>query len=189
MSMNKKQRSFGRIIQDVFSSILLALCIAVIIKVFFIEAFFVPSSSMETSIKKGDHVLVWKFLYNKKIPVFKKSFFVGIPIKRNDIIVFKLEKKGEDYIKRIIGLPGDKVLFKNNQLFVNGVLLKGPYIKNRNNVSYINTVYKVPGERIFVMGDNRNNSRDSREFGFINIDNIIGKLFLIYYPFSRMRFY
>ncbi len=188
MSMNKKQRSFGRIIQDVFSSILLALCIAVIIKVFFIEAFFVPSSSMETSIKKGDHVLVWKFLYNKKIPVFKKSFFAGIPIKRNDIIVFKLENKDEDYIKRIIGLPGDEILFKNNQVFVNGILLKETYVNNRYNISYFNAVYKVPEKRIFVMGDNRNNSRDSREFGFINIDNIIGKLFFIYYPFSRMRF-
>lgn len=188
MAMEKKQRSFGRIIQDILSSVVLALFIAVMLRVFFIEAFFVPSSSMEITIKSGDHVLVWKFLYNKVIPVFKRSFFVGIPMKRNDIVVFKL-KEDEDYVKRIIGLPGDKILLKKNKVLVNEVILEEPYIGNENNINYFNAVYEVPENKIFVMGDNRNNSRDSREFGFINVTNIIGKVFLVYYPFSRMRFY
>ena len=136
----------------------------------------------------GDHVLVWKFLYNKTIPVFKKSFFTGIPVRRNDIIVFKL-KDDDDYIKRVIGLPGDKIVFKENKVFVNDVLLKETYVKNKNNVYYINAVYEVPENKLFVLGDNRNNSSDSREFGFIKTANIIGKVFFIFYPFNRMRFF
>jgi len=187
--MENKQRSFGKIIQDVFSSILLALFIAVILRVFFVEALFVPSSSMESSIKAGDHLLIWKFLYNKTIPVFKKSFFTGIPVRRNDIIVFELEDRDDDYVKRVVGLPGDKILLKDNRVFVNGALLEDNYVKNKNNLNYVNAVYEVPENRLFVLGDNRNNSRDSREFGFISTTNIVGRVFLIYYPFNRIRFY
>ncbi len=187
--MNSKQRSLGKIIQDIFSSILLALFIAVIIRIFFISAFFIPSSSMEKVLKPGDQILVWKFLYNKHIPVLNISLFFGIPVKRQNIIVFKIEGDEDDYIKRIIGLPGDKILLKNNQVYVNGILLKEPYINTEHSIHYLNSVFEVPVNKVFVLGDNRSNSRDSREFGFVSIEKIVGKIFFIFYPFNRIRFF
>ncbi len=185
--MKEEQRNFGKIIQDIFSAVLTALLIAVILKVFFIGSSIIISSSMEKSLMENDHVLVWKFLYNKKIPVFNKSFLFGISIKRKDIIVFKSNDKKDDFVKRVIGLPGDKILLLENKVFVNGILLKEPYINNKNNLKYINSVYEVPKKMLFVMGDNRNKSRDSREFDCINTSSIIGKVFFIFYPFKRIN--
>ncbi len=185
--MKEEQRNFRKIIQDIFSAILTALLIAVILKVFFIGSSIIISSSMEKSLMENDHVLIWKFLYNKKIPVFNKSFLFGIPIKRKDIIVFKLNDKEYDFVKRVIGLPGDKILLLGNKVFVNGIPLKEPYIKNKNNLRYIKLVCEVPEKMLFVMGDNRNNSKDSREFSYINTSNIIGKVFCVFYPFKRIR--
>ena len=186
--MEKEQRSFGKVIQDIITSLLAALFIAVMLRVFFIGVFLVPSSSMEKKIIPGDHVFAWKFLYNKTIPVLNKPFFIGIPVKRKDIIVFKRKGEDDDYIKRVIGLPGEKILLKDYRIFINGVLLKEPYI-NKRNVSYINSVYEVPEGKLFVLGDNRNNSRDSRTFGFIYMSDIIGKVFFTFYPFTRMGFF
>lgn len=187
--MNTKQRTLGEIIQDIVSSILIALLIAVIIRVFFIEAFYIPSSSMENSFKPDDKILIWKFLYNKRVPLIKKSLGFGISLKRHDVIVFKLDNHKDDYVKRIIGLPGDRILFKDHKIYINEKKIKEQYIKNRQNIYYINSVYEVPENKVFVLGDNRNNSSDSRDFGFVPIDNIIGKVFMIYHPFNRIRFY
>ncbi len=187
--MDSKERSLGKILQDIFNSILIALCIAVILKVFFIESFFIPSSSMENSFKPGDQILVWKFLYNKKIPIIKKRFSFGISIKRKDLIIFSVNDKEGDYIKRVVGLPGDNVLLKNNQVFINNIVLYEPYLKEKDNIKYLNTVFEVPWNKVFVLGDNRNNSSDSRDFGFVDINKIIGKVFSIFYPFNRMRFF
>lgn len=187
--MEEKQRSFGKIIQDIFSAIIIALSIAVILKVFFIGSSIIISSSMVKTLMSDDLILTWKFLYNKRIPVLNINFFIGIPIKRNDILIFRPEGQKEDYVKRVIGLPGDEILLKDNRVFVNGILLPEPYLINKNDIQYVNSSYKVPENKLFVMGDNRNNSRDSREFGFIDKSNVIGKVFFTYYPFNRMRFH
>jgi len=183
-----KFKTIGKTLYEIFNVILIALFIAVILRVFFIESALIVSSSMENTLKIGDQVLVWKFLYNKKIPLIKYKFFIGIPIHRKDIIIFKYQD-GDNYVKRVIGLPGDKILLKNNKVFVNGKLLNEPYVKSNKNVRYINSVYEVPNGKLFVMGDNRNNSSDSREFGFVDMNDVIGKVILVYYPFNRIRFY
>jgi len=188
-TMKNRQRSLGRIIQDIFSSILIALAIAVILKVFFIGSSIIISSSMEPTLIPNDHVLVWKFLYNKRVPVFKKPFKVGLPLKRGDIIIFKLNGSNEDYVKRVIGLPGDTVSLADNRVFINNKLLDEPYIVSIRGIRYYSTSYEVPKNCLFVMGDTRNNSRDSREFGFVDMDKIIGKVFFNFFPFSRIRFY
>ncbi|MBU1077291.1 MAG: signal peptidase I [Spirochaetes bacterium] len=187
--MDSKQRTLGKIIQDIMSSVLLALCIAVILRVFFIEAFFIPSSSMEDSFKPGDQILTWKFLYNRHIPFVKIRFPIGDSIDRGDVIVFKLKDRDDWYIKRVIGLPGDIVHLKGDQLMINGKLLRELYVKNKDNIFYLNSIYEVPENKVFVLGDNRNNSGDSREFGYVPTESIIGKVFFIYYPFTRVKFF
>jgi signal peptidase I len=185
----EKERSFGRILQDIFTSILIALFIAVMLKVFFIGSAIIISPSMEKTLMVNDHVLVWKFLYNRKIPVINKSFFIGFPVKRNHIIVFKREGHEDDYVKRVIGLPGDKIEFKGSRVFLNNKLLDEPYVNNKSIVRYRSYSIKIPENQVFVMGDNRNDSKDSRDFGCISIDNIVGKVFFIFYPFKRMKFF
>ncbi len=176
------------VLKDVFNSIFIAVTIAIILKIFFFQAYFIPSTSMENTLKIGDEILVFKFLYNKKIPGLNQTLPFGIKVKRGDIIVFSSPEDNEqDYIKRCIALPGDKISFISNKIYLNGNLLKEPYLKDKN-VSYINESYTIPQGHIFVMGDNRNNSSDSRQWGFLDMKKIIGKAFLIYYPFHRIRF-
>ncbi len=185
MTYNEK-RTLGKIIQDVIQSIVFALFIAVILRVFFFEAFLVPSASMENTIKIGDQLLVWKFLYNHAIPVINKRLFLGWTIHRKDIIIFKL-KEDENLVKRVIGIPGDKIVLRDKNIYVNGERIQEPYLNNADNILYLNTVYEVPKDKILVLGDNRMNSRDSRDFGLVSTKKIIGKVILIYFPFPRIR--
>ncbi len=175
------------IIKDILNAIFIAILIAIILKLFFFQAYFIPSSSMEDTLKIGDEILVWKFLYNNKIPLFNKYLPFGLKIKRGDIIVFHNDMGNEDYIKRCIAIGGDKITFSSNKIYLNGKILKENYIKIKN-VKYINESYSVPKNYIFVLGDNRNNSVDSRQLGFISTKKIIGKAILIYYPIKRFKF-
>src|SRR5829696_8902718 len=156
----------------------LLLCLALVfgvVKPFVAEAFYIPSPSMVPTLEIGDRVLVNKFIYRFSDP------------QRGDIIVFRSEAEGGvDLIKRVVGLPGDKVELLHGQLFVNGVPQKEPYTNKKlpDRSFYARTT--VPKNHVFVMGDNRGNSADSRVFGPLPEKNIEGEAFLRFWPPDRI---
>jgi signal peptidase I len=180
--------------------LLMAFALALLIKTFLVQAFFIPSGSMEPTLAPGDRVVVVKVPY-----------WFGEP-SRGDIIVFERTDRlgagnepdrglvggffdwlGEglgfqppenpDYIKRVIGLPGDQVSGKDGKVFVNGRVIEEPYLTQRT-ADFSNT--EVPSGKLFVMGDNRGNSLDSRAgLGFVPIDDVVGKAYLTIWPISR----
>lgn len=116
--------------------------------------------------------------------VNKLSYKVGEP-KHGDIVVFHFQgDKNEDYIKRVIGLPGDQVSVSNGIVTVNGTPLTEPYIAELPKYS---GTWNVPEGSLFVLGDNRNNSSDSHQWGFVDINDVVGKAIFIYYPFDQIR--
>ena len=162
-------------------SILIALAIALFIRTFVVQAFRIPSGSMEPTLLIGDHILVNKLAYR-----------LGDP-HRLDVAVFKfpLDPK-KDYIKRVIGLPGDRIEIRNKVVFVNGKALREPYVQHtdpnilpgmvqpRDNYGPV----LVPDGHYFVMGDNRDNSYDSRFWGFVARKAFIGKALIIYFSWD-----
>lgn len=179
--------------------ILIALLVAIGIKTFLFQAFYIPSSSMEDTLEVNDRVLVNKVTYA-----------IG-DIARGDIVVFDdprggfeqpeenaaesalrnlLESIGvvaprSEFIKRVIGLPGDVVEGKDGGVWVNGVRLGEPYVKDSDRPIRAFGPVEVPDGRLFVMGDNRSASQDSRFFGPVPIDDVVGKAFIIIWPPSR----
>ncbi len=191
---NEQERSFLR---EVPVLVLIALVVAILIKTFLVQAFFIPSSSMEQTLVPGDRVLVNKLAYR-----------VG-DIHEGDVIVFKNPDEGaiphrgviggfihwfgeglgfsqppnEDLIKRVIGLPGDTVQIKNHTVFVNDEPLSEPYLTAAAKAS-MNPYgpVTVPTGELFVLGDNRGDSADSRIIGFIPEKNVVGRAFVIIWP-------
>ncbi|HEY7535359.1 MAG TPA: signal peptidase I [Thermodesulfobacteriota bacterium] len=203
-------------------SLLIAVALALFIRTFIVQPFKIPSGSMIPTLLVGDHLLVSKFIYGTKVPFTGKTILPIKNINRGDVIVFTYpnyendpSKEGIDYIKRVIGLPGDNVDIKGRNLFINGqeIPLKflGDFRDERNGVGYDeyeedlfgnkhSVIYlkgkegtekgeyipltKVPAEHVFVMGDNRDNSQDSRFWGFVPIENIAGKAFIIHWSWD-----
>jgi signal peptidase I len=171
---------------------IIAILLALFIRTFIIQAFKIPSGSMEPTLLIGDHIFVNKFIYGIKIPFLRKTL---IPIKnpsRGDIIVFIYPKdESKDFIKRLIGLPGEKIEIKGREIFINGQRFDDPYgdYSVRNNpgepCSFCSTT--VPEGHYFVMGDNRNNSQDSRYWGFVPADNIKGKAVIVYWSWPHWK--
>jgi signal peptidase I len=130
----------------------------------------VENISMEPTLQPGYLLIVNKLAYK-----------LGEP-QHGDIVVFHyMGDKNEDYIKRVIGLPGDEVKIKNGTVYVNGTALNEPYIMAFPTYS---GTWVVPEESLFVLGDNRNNSSDSHQWGFVDMDDVVGKAVFIYYPFD-----
>ncbi len=145
------------------------------VRPFVLEAFYIPSESMVPTLEVGDRVFVNKFIYRFHEP------------ERGDIVVFgSLENGDDDLIKRVVAVPGDRVRIHNGVLKVNGETQEEPYVKAQFPDGTIYGPEKVPEGEVFVMGDNRANSRDSRFFGPVPIDDIEGKAFFRYWPPSRI---
>jgi len=176
-------------------AIIIALFLALFVREFVVQAFKIPSGSMIPTLLVGDHILVNKFIYGIRMPLTGR---VIIPIEdpaRNDIIVFKYPlNPSQDYIKRVIGLPGDTIKIINKKVYINGkplahdhgvfldnhILHKGP----RDNFGPVT----VPSHSLFVMGDNRDNSADSRFWRFVDYRNIRGKAFILYWSWDSADF-
>lgn len=160
--------------RETIETILWALVLALILRTFVIQAFWIPSGSMIPTLEPGDRVLVLKFWYS--LPKLEP--------KRGQIVVFKYPvDPRRDFVKRVIGVPGDTVEIKNGTVFVNGAELFEPYVKNHD--SYNMEQIAVPEDSYFCLGDNRPNSQDGRFWGFVPRKFLRGPALFRYWPLSR----
>ena len=176
----KKKDSPG----ESFRTLIWALAIALIIRTFFFQAFRIPSGSMEDTLVEGDFLLVDKLTFGAKIPGLDARFPGFREPKRGDIIVFKDPRTNRDYIKRCIATEGELIEIVDNAVFINEQPLDEPYkaIKPRPfDVRHTINPHRVSNGSVFMMGDNRNNSEDSRYWGDLNRDKIVGRAFVLYW--------
>jgi signal peptidase I len=188
----KKKSTFREYAEAAAIAVLLAL----FIRTFVVQAFKIPSGSMEPTLMVGDHILVNKFIYGIKIPFIRKTLIPMSRPDREDIIVFIYPvDKSKDFIKRVIGLPGDTVEIIGEDVRINGRPYKdkhgfyNPGDKSGNNPgneSHYGPV-TVPENHFFVMGDNRDHSYDSRYWGFVPFQSIKGKAFIIYWSWPHWQ--
>ncbi len=175
-------------------AIIIAVLLALVIRQFAVQAFTIPSGSMMDTLLIGDYILVNKFLYGPEIP-FTDRHLPGLRSpEHGDIIVFKYPNdETRDFIKRIIGVGGDTVQVRDNRVWLNGKLLDEPYVVpgafRSTPSTHCGYLYgceplAVPPGSYFVMGDNRDNSQDSRYWGFVKREKIRGKAFLIYWSWN-----
>lgn len=166
----KKSSVFG----EIFESVAIAVLLAVVIRLFILEPFYIPSGSMEPTLKEHDRILVSKLNYYFQEP------------ERGDIIVFKYPKDTRrNFVKRVVAVGGETLAIKNSNLYINGRLIPENYLPPGLRFADFGPV-KVPEGSYFVMGDNRNNSDDSRVWGFLPKDLIVGKAIIIYWPPQRI---
>lgn len=185
------------IVREYAESIIIAIVLALIIRTFVVQAFKIPSGSMEDTLAIGDHILVNKFIYGTKIPFTATRFLKIRDPQRGDVIVFEYpEDPSKDFIKRVIGLPGDEVQVIDKKVFVNGKPYENPHevhketeiIPEAQNPRDNTKLIKVPQGAYFVMGDNRDRSYDSRFWGFVKMDKLKGLAFIKYWSWDRDKF-
>ena len=187
--MTKKKNAWRENIE----AILIAVVIALFIRTFIVQAFKIPSGSMLETLQIGDHILVNKFIYGIKIPFTDGKNL--IPFKtpeRGDIVVFEYpEDPSKDFIKRVVAVAGDTVSIAGKQLYVNGEpVTDEPYAHYSRLPTQVDNMASVtvPENKLFVMGDNRDNSHDSRFWGFVDLSAVKGEAFMIYWSWDRDKF-
>lgn len=167
-------------VMDILETVVFIGSLFIVVYLFILTPNQVKGASMEPMFKSGDYILTSRVTYKMRTH------------HRGDVVVFRSPKNPDiEYIKRIIGLPGDKILIENSNIFVNGKLLQENYISTRTNLwegGYMKNgaAITVPEGEVFVMGDNRPRSSDSREFGPVPIESIIGQVFFRYFPSDKM---
>ncbi len=194
MASEVKEVRQKSVFREYAEAIVIALLLALFIRTFVVQAFKIPSGSMIPTLLVGDHILVNKFSYGVKNP-FSGATWIGLgDPHRHDVIVFKYPKNpSQDFIKRVVGVAGDRIEIVNKQVYVNGEKFLEPHAVNlepeilstpRDNVGPI----VVPPGSLFVMGDNRDNSHDSRFWGFVDLKAVKGKAFMLYWSWDRENF-
>ena len=185
------------IFREYAESIIIAILLALVIRTYLVQAFKIPSGSMEETLAIGDHLLVAKFMYGTKVPFTEKSVIKVRDPRQGDVIVFEYpEDPSKDFIKRVVGLPGDVVEGKNKKVFVNGKPYENSHeihkekdiIPKEMNPRDTFGPVTVPPDSYFVMGDNRDRSYDSRFWGFVSHDKIKGLAFIKYWSWDREKF-
>ncbi len=178
-------------------ALIIAVILALIIRALVVQAFSIPSGSMLPTLQIGDYLLVNKFIYGIRNPFTNR---VLIPIsrpKRGDVVVFIFpQDPSKDYIKRVVGLPGDRVQISHKKLLINGQpfdtpqavysdpeVLPPPARPGEPSRDHFGPVV-VPPDSYFVLGDNRDHSYDSRFWGFVHLDGLRGKAFIIYFSWN-----
>ncbi|MBA3582311.1 MAG: signal peptidase I [Gammaproteobacteria bacterium] len=205
---------------DISRSFFPVLLIVLVLRSFIVEPFQIPSGSMLPTLEVGDFILVNKFSYGIRLPVVNTKLIAVNAPARGDIVVFKYpENPNIDYIKRIVGLPGDHIEYRNKVLYINGQEAQqrydAPYVRTDRASAYMpivtaselrenligvehhllihpqrpdqDYVIDVPADSYFVMGDNRDDSRDSRFWGFLPEQNLVGRAFFIWMHWDRSR--
>ena len=184
-------------IRENIEAILVAILIALFIRTFVVQAFKIPSGSMKQTLQIGDHILVNKFIFGVKIPYWNKTIIPFNSPRRDDIIVFKypVDPK-KDFIKRVIGVAGDVIESRDKRLYVNNKQVNHDFgihtdqrILSGNNKPRDNFgPITVPENALFVMGDNRDESFDSRFWGFVDLKAVNGKAFIVYWSWDSQNF-
>ena len=194
--MTKQKKGAWR---ENIEAVLIAVVIAMFIRTFIVQAFKIPSGSMLETLQIGDQILVNKFIYGVKIPFTDGRVLIpGKDPERNDIVVFKYpEDPSKDYIKRVVAVGGDTLEIIDKKLYVNDQpvdaepwavhkdtrIIPGQFT-TRDNLKKIT----IPADKIFVMGDNRDNSHDSRFWGFVDLREVKGEAFMIYWSWNKDNF-
>jgi signal peptidase I len=182
--------------REYVESILWAVVLALIIRTCIVQSFKIPSGSMEDTLVIGDCLLVNKFIYGIRVP-FSDLRLPGFRVpQRGDVVVFKYpEDRSKDFIKRLIGVPGDEIQVRDKRVYVNGTPYQNPHevhkdrqvlpreLAPRDNFGPV----RVPADSYFVMGDNRDNSYDSRFWGFVPKTDVLGKAFIKYWSWDQSR--
>lgn len=214
----RKKRAVGApdpVIVEYSKSFFPVILVVFLIRSFVVEPFKIPSGSMMPTLLAGDFILVNKFTYGLRVPLLNNTFVEIDKPKRGDVFVFHYPPDPSiDYIKRVVGLPGDKIAYRNKQIFINGepveLSLVGDYQYVTSGLNMVNAKHyheqlgevrhdvliednsisidgetEVPAGHYFAMGDNRDNSKDSRSWGFVPEDNLVGKAFLIWWNFDN----
>ena len=191
---NKTKEKRKSKVKEYVESIIIAILIALFIRTFIICAYKIPSRSMVPTLLVGDHLLVNKFMYGIKIPLLRKTIIPVSNPQRGDIVVFIFpDDRSKDFIKRVIGVSGDKIEIKNKKIFINDKEYKDSYGIYSDNIIYPSSMQTrdnfgpvtVPEKSLFVMGDNRDESLDSRFWGFVPLKDVEGKAFIIYWSWNR----
>lgn len=190
--MSREGKGKG-IFREYFEAICIAILLALFIRTFVVQAFKIPSGSMLPTLLIGDHLLVNKFIYGLRIPFSGKVLLPYKKPARGDVVVFRYPKdKSIDYIKRVIGTPGDTIEIRTKKVFINGQAVEDSHA-HISSAAVLNAASSprdnlgpilVPEGRIFVMGDNRDNSYDSRFWGFVDQKDILGKAFILYWSWD-----
>jgi signal peptidase I len=184
------ERRKKSLFREYLEAAIIAIFLALFIRAFVVQAFKIPSGSMEPTLLIGDHIIVNKFIYGIKAPFINKTIIPISEPKRGDIIVFIYPvDKEKDFIKRVIGLPGEQIEIKSKKIFINGELFDDPFgvysksLKRNENFGPI----IVPTNNLFVMGDNRDHSYDSRYWGFVPFESLKGKAVIIYWSWPHWK--
>lgn len=180
-------------LREYTEAILIALLLAFFIRSFIVQAFKIPSGSMIPTLLIGDHILVNKFIYGPQVPFTHTRLFPVRKPRRGEVIVFLEPRDREkDFIKRVIGLPGETVQVIKRQVYINGEPLNESAYAYYANPYFVRGLddfgpVKIPKDSYFMMGDNRENSSDSRVWGPVPFELIKGKAFVIYWSWDGMH--
>ena len=185
--------------REYVESVIIAVILALFIRTFGVQAFKIPTGSMENNLLIGDHLLVNKFMVGPTLSSLERTLLPIRAIRRGDVIVFKFpEEPSRDFIKRVVGLPGETLKLRNKKISINGQPLDEPYVQfleppgatsqflevTSYDVRERYGPVTVPPNQYFVMGDNRDNSQDSRYWGFLPRDYIKGRALVIYWSYD-----
>jgi signal peptidase I len=186
--------------REYFESLVVAVILALFVRTWVFQAFKIPTGSMENNLLIGDHLLVNKFIFGPTPLAIGRAVLPVRPVHRGDILVFKYpEEPDRDFIKRVIGLPGEKIELKHKKIYINDQPLEEPYVhfltppsSDYQEVTSYDLREQfgpvtVPADKYFVMGDNRDNSQDSRYWGFLPRDYVKGKALIIYWSYESGR--
>ncbi|MEZ5319983.1 MAG: signal peptidase I [Vicinamibacterales bacterium] len=186
------------VLREYTESLVIAVVLALFVRTFVFQAFKIPTGSMENNLLVGDHLIVNKMIFAPTASALERAILPGRPIRRGDVIVFKYPKDPErDFIKRVIGLPGDRLELRRKQIYIDDQPLDEPYVHFLQPLSPEGSVpvgdrrledygpVTVPPGQYFMMGDNRDNSEDSRYWGFLPRSYVKGQALFIYFSFNE----
>jgi len=189
-------------VREYFEAMVTAVILAFFIRTFVVQAFKIPTGSMENNLLIGDHLLVNKFVFGPTASRIEHALLPMGTIKRGDILVFKYPVQPDrDFIKRVIGLPGETLEVREKKVYINGKMLDEPYVHYLDTYGGPSDLHEVtssdvrehfgpvtvPPDQFFMMGDNRDNSADSRYWGFLKRDYVKGRALMIYWSYESDR--
>jgi signal peptidase I len=184
------------VLRDYFESLVIAVMLALFVRTWVFQAFQIPTGSMEPNLLVGDHLIVNRMIFAPAATGLERALLPDRRIRRGDIVVFKYPEDPErDYIKRVIGLPGDRLELRRKQILINDQPIDEPYahflqpagLGQSDDVRENYGPVTVPPGQFFMMGDNRDNSQDSRYWGFLPANFVKGQALFIYFSVAEGR--